>query len=153
MILSLIITIILICLPALTGYLTAMFCKVGSDSGSNVSFRPPPIVFSIVWPILYLFLGISWVLARNYNRYIADIAYIIIILLLNMWIYVYSCQKDKKSAISVIALSFIATLLTCIFLGTFLSKLLILPLVLWLFFATILNIFEVTNKQLELNNL
>lgn len=144
-ILSIILTIIIICLPAATGYASAMVCKVGSDSGSNVPFRPPPVVFSIVWPILYLLLGISWVLARNKNGFSADIAYICVIALLNLWIFTYSCKKDKKSAISIIAISFIVTLLTCIFFGTFWSKLLILPLILWLFFATILNLFEVIN--------
>lgn len=140
---SIILAIFIICLPALTGYGTAMFCKVGSEAGSNVPFRPPPIVFSIVWPILYLLLGISWLLARNSNGFIADLLYIVIIALLNLWIYMYSCVKDKKSAISVIVISFIATLLTCIFVGTFWSKLMLFPLILWLAFASILNIYEV----------
>ena len=131
-----------ILLPSLFGYGTAMFCNVGSQSGSNVSFRPPPVVFSIVWPVLYIMLGVSWYFARKSNELWSDIFYISLIMLLNLWIVLYSCQGDKKNAIYVLVLSIVFGLL-CYTVADFTAKLLIVPLIGWLLFATILNIFEV----------
>ena len=131
-----------IALPSLLGYGTAMFCNVGNQAGSTVSFRPPPIVFSIVWPILYIMLGVSWYFARKSNQLWADIFYIALISLLNLWIIIYSCQGDKKNAIYVLVLS-VAVALSCYTVADFTGKLLIVPLITWLMFATLLNIFEV----------
>ena len=131
-----------IILPSLLGYGTAMFCKVNKDSGANVSLRPPPIVFSIVWPILYLMLGFSWFYARQNKNITADIFYATLIILLSTWLIVYSCSNNKKMGIYVLILSVIVTLFACIP-GNFQSRILILPLIAWLIFATILNIMEV----------
>ena len=37
-------------------------CKISRNSGNIVKFRPPSFVFGIVWPILYILLGLSWIL-------------------------------------------------------------------------------------------
>lgn len=131
-----------IILPSLLGYGTAMFCKVNKDSGATVSLRPPSIVFSIVWPILYLMLGFSWFYARQNKNITADIFCTTLILLLSIWLIVYSCKNNKKMAIYVLVLSVIVSLFACIS-GNFQSRILILPLIAWLIFATILNIMEV----------
>ena len=131
-----------IILPSLLGYGTAMFCKVNKDSGATVSLRPPPIVFSIVWPILYLMLGFSWFYARQNKNITADIFYTTLIILLSTWLIVYSCSNNKKMGIYVLVLSVIVSLFACT-LGNFQSRILILPLIAWLIFATILNIMEV----------
>ena len=131
-----------IILPSLLGYGTAMFCKVNKDSGAIILIRPPPIVFSIVWPILYLMLGFSWFYARQNKNITSDIFYTTLILLLSVWLIVYSCKNNKKMGIYVLILSVIVSLFACIP-GNFQSRILILPLIAWLIFATILNIMEV----------
>jgi tryptophan-rich sensory protein len=131
-----------IILPSLLGYGTAMFCKVTKDSGINVSIRPPPIIFSIVWPILYLMLGFSWFYARKNKNVTSDLFYTMLILLLSVWLIVYSCKNNKKLGIYVLIFSIIASIFACIS-GNFKSRILILPLIAWLIFATILNIMEV----------
>ncbi len=123
------------------GYTSALFCGVNKDSGKIVKFRPPPIVFSIVWPILYLLLGISWFLARK--QLIVDIMYLSLNLILCLWLYVYSCRKDKKNAIYVIVLSMVFALFCYTVCEDVLGKLAIVPLIGWLFLATLINIFEV----------
>ena len=35
----------------------AFFYPISKDSGKQVSFRPPPYVFMIVWPLLLLLIG------------------------------------------------------------------------------------------------
>jgi tryptophan-rich sensory protein len=123
------------------GYTSALFCGVNKDSGKMVKFRPPAIVFSIVWPILYLLLGISWFLARK--QLIVDIMYLSLNLILCLWLYVYSCRKDKKNAIYVIVLSMVFALFCYTVCDDVLGKLAIVPLIGWLFLATLINIFEV----------
>lgn len=126
------------------GYASALICKVNKDSGKIVKFRPPPIVFSIVWPILYLLLGISWFLARKQpNSILVDAMYLSLNLILCLWLYVYSCRKDKKNAIYVIVLSIIFAMFCYTLCEDVLGKLAIVPLIGWLYLATLINIFEV----------
>jgi translocator protein len=129
-------------IPGLLGFISAMFCNVKKDSGVNVSFRPPAIVFSIVWPILYVLLGLSWFYSRKDNRMLSDIFYILLTLSLCLWIFVYSCKNDKKAGVYVIVISIIFALLSYT-VAPLNSKLMITPLIGWLFFATLLNAFEV----------
>lgn len=128
--------------PSLLGYGTAMFFKIGNQAGENVLFRPPAIVFSIVWPILYIMLGLSWYFSRQKNTLLSDIFYISLIIFLSLWIVVYS--KSKKNAIYILLLSIVFALLSYT-VADLKGKLLITPLIVWLIFATILNIFEVQN--------
>jgi tryptophan-rich sensory protein len=135
------------------GYTSALFCGVNKDSGKIVKFRPPPIVFSIVWPILYLLLGISWFLAREQpNSILVDTMYLSLNLILCLWLYVYSCRKDKKNAIYVIVLSIIFAMFCYTVCENVLGKLAIVPLIGWLYLATLINIFEVeTIKDKEIS--
>ena len=135
------------------GYTSAVFCGVNKDSGKMVKFRPPPIVFSIVWPILYLLLGISWFLAREQpNSILVDAMYLSLNLILCLWLYVYSCRKDKKNAIYVIVLSIIFAMFCYTICENVLGKLAIVPLIGWLYLATLINIFEVeTIKDKEIS--
>ena len=131
-----------ILIPGLLGFVTAMFCNVKKDSGANVSFRPPAIVFSIVWPILYILLGLSWFYSRKDNQILSDIFYILLILALCLWIIVYSCKNNKKSGDYILILSIIFAILSYT-VSPINSKIMITPLIGWLFFATLLNAFEV----------
>ena len=131
-----------IIIPSLLGYGTAAFCKIGKQSGEIVSFRPPAIVFSFVWPILYIMLGLSWYFSRQENQLLSDIFYISLIFLLSLWIVVYSCENNKKNAIYILLLSIVFAI-SSYTVADMKGKLLIVPLIVWLSFATLLNIFEV----------
>jgi tryptophan-rich sensory protein len=135
---------LIIILPSIIGFGSSMICNVQKDAGSTVSFRPPPFVFSIVWPILYILLGFSWYYCRKINKKVADVFYLILNLTLALWIFVYSCKNNKKYAIYVLLLAFIFAM-CCYTLGDTKSKLMIVPLIGWILFATLLNIFEVQN--------
>ena len=137
---------LIILIPSILGYGTSMLCNVQKDAGSTVNFRPPPIAFSIVWPILYILLGFSWFYSRKVNRELSDIFYTLLNLVLISWIIVYSCQNNKKYGIYVLILSFIFAM-CCYTLGDIKSKLMIVPLLGWIMFATLLNIFEVQENK------
>ena len=139
-----------ILIPSIMGYTSAIVCMVGQDSGKIVKFRPPPAAFSVVWSVLYLLLGISWYLARqqplleNYQGFnVADVLYLTLNIILCLWVYVYSCRGDKKNGIYVIVLSIIFAMMCYTICGDIRGKLAIVPLMGWLFLATLLNVFEV----------
>jgi tryptophan-rich sensory protein len=138
---------LIILTPSILGYGTSMLCNMQKDAGSTVNFRPPPITFSIVWPILYILLGFSWFYSRKVNRELSDIFYTLLNLVLISWIIVYSCQNNKKYGIYILILSFIFAM-CCYTLGDIKSKLMIVPLLGWIMFATLLNIFEVQENKL-----
>jgi len=135
-------------IPAIAGFGTAMICNVGKDAGSVVAFRPPSWVFSVAWIILYALFGLSWYFARkdandkNQKLYV-DIANIVLVCVISLWIVIYACGKNKKGGVYVLGISILASLIAYTIASTTLSKILICPLVAWLIFAMFLNTFEV----------
>lgn len=134
----------LIIVPAISGYVTSTFCNVSRISGAQVAFRPPPVVFATVWPILYLLFGIAWVISRRTNTISTDVFYSLLTILLCVWIFVYSCKNNKMWGVYVLLLSIICSI-WCYSVGNMLSKCLLAPLMGWLLFALLLNISEVQN--------
>jgi tryptophan-rich sensory protein len=139
--------IILVILPAIIGYGSQLICSIGKNAGSNVKFRPPPWVFGVVWPILYLLLGISWAIAaRNcVNKVMCMSIYSLLSILLGLWIIVYGCIKSKKGA-SWVLLLVLASVFGCFTQGNEVSKVIITPLLAWIIFALIMNTTEVQEK-------
>ena len=83
------INILRLLLPAFFGYLVSYFCKMDNSPGFVVKFRPPSFVFAIVWPILYILLGISWIYSVKKYSIVNDLLFLILINLLTIWIYIY----------------------------------------------------------------
>tara|TARA_B100001741_G_C16489314_1_gene568885 strand:- start:692 stop:1057 length:366 start_codon:yes stop_codon:yes gene_type:complete len=113
-------------------YLSGLFFPIGKDSGKDIPFRPPSWVFGVVWPILLLLIGYSWVLRPKLSVY-----YFILTILLSSWSMFYANNR---------ILAFINILLTIGFsiyliLHKFKKKssYLLIPLVLWLSFASYLS--------------
>lgn len=132
----------------ITGYLASMACTVGKDAGTTVPARPPSWVFGTVWPFLYIFIGIAWVILRDKDSYIIDILMSLTVIGLVAWILVYGCGKNKKNALYIILLVLVAALLLF---GYSWSQnkyagMLITPFLGWILFATMLNFTEVNNK-------
>jgi benzodiazapine receptor len=126
--------------PFVSGYSASAICGMDETAGKDVSFRPPGWVFAVVWPILYVLLGISWVVAHRLDP-MNSFAYGVLTLLLVLWLFTYSCAGNKDFAMYVLLESIIAVL-ACMYVGNTTSRLLILPVVLWLVFATVLNAAE-----------
>ena len=87
-------------------------------------------------------LGFSWYFSRQNEKELSDLFYGFLIIFLSLWIIIYSCKQNKKLAVYVLLLSFTFSLLSYT-VGNLESKLLIVPLIGWLLFATLLNILEV----------
>ena len=136
--------IIYFLLPAIICYTVTVFCKIGKTAGSNVKFRPPPQVFGIIWPILFVLFGLSWAIAmRNCNNKILCFStYMLVTISLALWIYIYGCKKSSKGAAWVLILSIAASLM-CFAQGNNISKILLAPLIAWCVFAQLMNTTEV----------
>ena len=127
------------------GYLVSLKCKMNNRSGSSVRFRPPSYIFGIVWPILYLLIGYSWVESTDTiaeNK--IDILYISLSLLLGLWIIVYACLENKVGSLFLMFIIFL-NLLFLMILVPEKSKLLLAPLCVWLLYATFLLTTDIQN--------
>jgi tryptophan-rich sensory protein len=132
--------------PMIIGYIISYQCKMNKSDGSIAKFRPPPIVFGIVWPILYILIGLSWITAVNSktNKY-TDIIYFILSSLLAMWLIVYACLKDKQSALYILLLTLLSISILMI-IGPKNSQFLLSPLLIWIFYAILLSTTSIQNS-------
>jgi len=122
--------------PLLSGYGINMLCPM-TEKQDVLKQQPPKIVFQIVWPILYILLGFSW--KRSISSIELDILHGFCTFLLALWIVVFSCMKNKKLGIFIIALT-LATIICCMSMhSNNISKLLLIPLLAWLLVAFQLN--------------
>lgn len=119
--------VVLFALPSVIGFGGAAASPVGPTSGATVPFRPPPAVFRVVWPILFLLLGVAWATAPR--RVPAMAAYASLVLLLGAWPLAY--RKDRRAALYVLVASIAAALAALALHPTPLLA----PLLAWLLFA------------------
>lgn len=144
-------TYIFLLLPILTGYVTSALCPIGKTAGSKINSRPPSWLFGVIWPILYIFLGLIWIILRNKNKtnnYFIDILMLVNILCLVSWIIFYGCKKDKKGGLYVLLITFCVSL-TIFGYSWSVDKsagILITPYLTWITFAMMLNFTEVNNN-------
>lgn len=116
------------------------------EAGASVPSRPPGWVFGVVWPILYILIGLSWVqLRKQKDKTTVDVLFTLLIIILNSWIAVYSCAKQKKTALYILVISVAISLATWGYSVGTTQMFYLTPLVAWLLFAAMLNFTEVNN--------
>ena len=137
-------SLVLLLLPGAAAYGVTKCCPMTADAGSEVKFRPPAKAFGVIWPVLFLFLGASWVAACGKCDYkgLCVGAYLSVVVSLCYWIYMYSCQSKSKEASWVLVLV-LATLFASFSQGNDISRVLLSPLIAWAIFAAIMNTTEV----------
>lgn len=124
--------------PAALGYSISAACKM--PKSDDIPFRPPAWVFGVVWPILYALLGIAWF--RTAVAFgvlsVPSASYLATSLMLALWLVVYSCWRQVKNAVFVL----LAAVLCVAFnlaLSTKTETLMVIPLLVWVSFATLMN--------------
>ena len=123
------------------------YCGSLKDSGAKVPFRPPPIVFGIVWPILFVTTGLAWAIAKKTHLFpgrsqlLIDSLLATIVVLCCVWLGVYVCAKRKKIAAFVLLFT---ALLSWFSFGVIqhTAGWLMGLLALWTSFATVLNMYD-----------
>lgn len=111
------------------------------------SFTPPGIVFCIVWPIIYILIGTAVFLIwyRGFESYAAKTAIAIFFfqLLLNgIWSVIFFGMHNVGAAAIEILLLLVAIVVCTIkfFAISNLAGALMLPYLIWVAFATVLNV-------------
>ena len=130
-------------LPIICGYVTSAFCRISGDAGEKVKFRPPKVTFSIVWPILFILIGFSWIFSIRANKY-NYISYSIFIALLCLYIILYGCKKNAQAGVYILLFSLINAIII-MNINNLAGRCLFTPVIVWLLFATLLNTQQVQN--------
>ncbi len=112
------------------------------------NFNPPSWIFGPVWILLYLLMGISvfiiWSKFNDHSLFKSAIIIFSIQLLLNVfWSFLFFGQKSPLLAFIEIIFLWIAILITIIvfYKLNHLSAYLLIPYILWVSFASVLNYF------------
>ena len=126
---------------SLTSAGTRLLCPGGvSFDPFKAPLQPPGWVFGIVWPILFVTTGASWVLADH--TVVSDVLYATLTFFCCLWLPLYTCFRYYRAATVVLATS-VAVAASTLVVATNGWRWLTLPLVLWLSFATYLNMYRV----------
>ncbi len=123
-------------IPIVSVYIVSIYYPVTNNAGKEIWFRPPAYVFGIVWPILLALIGYSWYLQPKLTPY-----YSILTFLLSIWSIFFT--YNKIYALINILISILITLY--LINKNLLSKssFLLIPLLIWLCFASILNYYSI----------
>lgn len=119
-------------IPLIAVNSVALFFPISKTSGQKIWFRPPSYVFAIVWPLLLLLIGYSWYLRPNLSFY-----YAFLTLLLSTWSILWAYSKLFS------LFNIISTLFFTLYLIFFKYSYLLIPLFLWLCFASVLNFYSI----------
>ena len=125
-------------LPGLLGYTASFVCPINENSGVSLPQRPPPFVFAIVWPILYLLIGYAFKNAKD--KFLKKL-FAMQIFLLTLWPVVFSseCGNDIKSSIYLLAIIIGLTVGIMTLHDKKLAVLSLIPLLSWCIIAFSLN--------------
>ena len=141
--------IIAIIIPLLVGFISFLLTKEGISNYSNnlikPSFAPPSYLFGIVWTILYILMGISSYIIYNdisSHKNICLLIYGLNLVLNFLWpIIFFNLELRLFAFIFIIFLDIVVIYMIICFHG--ISKkaaYLQIPYLIWLIFATILNL-------------
>ncbi|EYE88736.1 TspO [Fervidicella metallireducens AeB] len=129
----------------LVGYLSMAYSKVDY---LKPGFTPPGWVFSVVWTLLYILMGVASYRIWRMKRYNSQAAYALwlyaIQLVINfIWPFVFFKQGNYGSAFFLLLVLWVLVAFTSINFYKIDKKagLLMLPYLIWLTFAGILNYF------------
>lgn len=141
-------TIVRLLTPLIIGSVMAGVCPINSKlAGASIPARPPGYAFAIVWFSLYILLGFSWVMTGNSNQQIlGDVVFSSNVILMALWVLVYSCFNNKKGALYILLVIVMAAfaLFSC---TSGVATVLIAPYVGWVLFALMLNYTEVNQMK------
>jgi benzodiazapine receptor len=136
---------ILVCMlvSTLSGWVTGYNIAPWYDFLEQPSFTPPSWVFTPVWLVLYVMIGISGGLLWNLREraFFAFSFYVIQLLLNLLWPFIFFGAHQIGFALVNIVLLWIGILLTIVFAygKNKMAAWLLVPYFLWVTFASVLN--------------
>jgi tryptophan-rich sensory protein len=143
--------------PTVLGALTSKAYPVGPSAGGSIAARPPPQAFQVIWYALYALIGIAWVLAvfdldesTSEDVLAIDAFFLLLNVMLCMWCKIY--LDDKRAALYELLITVLVLGLGMVAgssLGLSRSQFLLVPLLVWASFASLLNFTEVNQTMKE----
>ena len=136
---------ILIFIPLIFGSLIASFFSFENDKEYNKLIKskmmPPNYIFSIVWTILYLLIGISFYYGINTNNYYNHIIPIIGLIINYSYTPVFFKLDNLILSFVIVLLTLKFAILTFIqfYYYNIIASYLLIPYILWLIFASYLS--------------
>lgn len=139
--------ILFLFLPLISGIGSAFLFapRVYTRCGMLPKYQPPPFVFRIVWPILYILFGMALLaLWRSDGGKISQnmILMLILLSLLVSWYIIFAnvCQPAISFVAIAVILGFTVAMTLILNLNstTYVASLYLVPLMIWLYFATYL---------------
>ena len=118
-------------LPMFSVYFVGLLYPIDKEARKEIAFRPPSWVFGVVWPVLLLLLGYSWTLRPNLSN-----SYLILTLLLASWSIFYA--NNRTFAFLNILTTIGLTIYLIFYKFKKKSSYLLIPLLMWLSFASYL---------------
>ena len=134
--------------PMTAGLVMSRVCPNVGQTRAPIKAQPPGWVFGVVWPLLYLSIGLAWMLSRKVGNYArtADIIFVTNMICINAWIWFYGCKKQKDVALWTFIPSIATALIALIFVYHVTSAkhgwwpaALLAPYIAWLMFASQLS--------------
>ena len=131
-------------LPLVTGGLAALLTRGGTDfyeTAVQPPLAPPPILFPIVWSVLYTLMGVAAVIAYNRGCVRSLLLFCVQLLLNFLWPLLFFNARALWASFVLLLLLFLAALWTAISLYRCrpLAGYLFVPYLIWLAFAAYLN--------------
>lgn len=130
--------ILLVLLPALSGFLASSLFRVRQEDSERVPFRPPSWVFGVAWAVLYALIGVAWARSNRQSR-LNNIPFALLNVLLVSWIV---AQKYSDAAALAILVCSLASSIACSQVAA--ARFWLAPLTAWLVFALMISTSQMT---------
>lgn len=135
-------------LPMTMCGLAAKHCPILADAGSKVWWRPSATFFGVIWTVLFVLIGVAWARAMSSQPVNVVLGYVLLSMLLVFWIITYSpsctvnVPKKQTTALWILVAALTVTAMLCVVGHDALQRVLLVPLVIWLFVAMLLSTAE-----------
>ncbi len=128
-------------IPAILGLIVGLITNniIDYDLLIKPDFYPPTYIFSIVWPILYLLMGISGFIISKTDNETAKKLFRLQLLLNLMWPFIFSVNYLLSFVLIILLIVVVIQMLIEFYKESKLAFYLQIPYLLWLIFAAILN--------------
>ena len=129
--------ILLVFVPTVLSFIIQKILPIHFDEMERVYFQPPSYVFAIVWTFLYIMLGVY---LYRLDDYILLSLFTMNLFVNLMWTPIVNIMKQYIIGIYLIGIMLLTTLLIIILESNKINKSLLIPYVVWLLYALLLNI-------------
>lgn len=149
-------SIILLLVPLIGSWIVSKNAKMDKKwykSLKKSKYTPPDSTFQMIWPVLYVFLGINAsLLYLNLGKEFWEKYYLLYLIQLGLnYLWTFAFFKSKNPPLALLLLLFmvlITAMLTLISLKVSeVAFILIFAYLLWLLFAFVLNLYIVMNNK------